>query len=261
MNRDALRSLSILASVALVCAILVSVSTTVLRPIKERNEALQRYRHVVSLTGLVEPGADDDTVFEVVEHLDARVVDLRTGEFAADMNPDEIDSRSAATDPDQSTAIPAAADVARLGRRANHEVVYLVWGDNTLNRIILPISGQGMWSTLYGFIALEGDLSTIADVSFYEQSETAGLGDQIEDPEWQAKWRGRKIFGDNGDVRFQVAAGAVSPSAAHQVDGLTGATITGTGVTNLVRFWLGPQGYGPLLNNIAETAPERVAAQ
>lgn len=260
MIRDAVRSLAVLTGVALVCSILVGVSTTTLRPIKERNEALQRYRNVVSLTGLVEPGADDDTVFEVVSQLDVRVVDLRSGEFAADLDPDAIDSRAAAIDPDRSTAIPAAADVAGLGRRANHEVVYLVWLDESLNRVIFPISGQGMWSTLYGFIALESDLTTIAAVRFYEQAETAGLGDQIEDPDWQAQWRDRKMYSGTGDVQFQVAGGVVSPSsasAAYQVDGLTGATITGMGVTNLVRYWFGPEGYGPLLAKMAEDPPER----
>lgn len=260
MNSDAVRSITVLAGVALVCAVLVSVSTTALRPIKERNEALQRYRNVVALTGLVEAGADDDTVLEVVGQLDARVVDLGSGEFAADVDPDAIDSRAATSDPDLSTAIPTDADVARLGRRANQEVVYLVWLDESLSRIIVPISGQGMWSTLYGFIALESDLNTIADVSFYEQAETAGLGDQIEAPAWQAQWQGRQMYGDNGEVQFRVAGGVVSPSsatAAFEVDGLTGATITGTGVTNLVRYWFGPHGYGPLLARIAEEPPER----
>ncbi|MBY6082767.1 MULTISPECIES: Na(+)-translocating NADH-quinone reductase subunit C [Ruegeria] len=260
MNRDALRSLLVLVGVALVCSILVSVSTITLRPIQERNEAVQRYRNVVSLTGLVAPGADDDTILEVVAQLDARVVDLDTGEFASDLEPGDIDARSAVNDPDRSTAIPAEADTARLGRRPNHEVVYLVWQDQTLSRIIFPISGQGMWSTIYGFIALEDDLNTIAAVSFYEQAETAGLGDQIEDPDWQDQWQGRKMYGPNGEVRFRVAGGVVSPSsaaAAYEVDGLTGATITGTGVTNLADYWFGPHGYGPFLKQIGVGAPKR----
>lgn len=255
MNKDALRSLSVLVGVAVVCSILVSLATTTLRPIRERNEALQRYRNVVSLTGLVEADADDEQVLEVVGQLDARVVELNTGAFADDLDPDEINARSAASDESRSTQIPPDADWARLGRRSNHEVLYLVWDDGALSRVIFPISGQGMWSTLYGFIALESDLNTIADVSFYEQTETAGLGDQIEDPTWQAQWRGRKMFGDAGDVQFRVSGGVVSPSsaaAAFEVDGLTGATITGTGVTNLVRYWFGPHGYGPFLTQLAE---------
>lgn len=260
MNEGPLRSLAVLAGVALICAVLVSVSAVSLRPYQERNELLQRYRHVVALTGLVEPGADDETVLEVVSQLDARVVDLKTGAFAADLDPESIDSRSAAADPGRSTAIPAAKDLARLGRRANHEVVFLVWDDGKLSRVILPISGQGMWSTLYGFIALENDLNTIAATRFYEQGETAGLGDQIEDPRWQAQWRGRRLFDDAGAVQFRVASGRVDPSsraAGFEVDGLTGATVTGTGVTNLIRFWFGPLGYGPLLARIAEQPPVR----
>ncbi|CUJ83136.1 Na(+)-translocating NADH-quinone reductase subunit C [Ruegeria denitrificans] len=260
MNLDALRSLGVLAGVALVCSILVSVSTTTLRPIQERNEALQRYRNVVSLTGLVDAEADDDTIFEVVAQLDARVVDLGTGEFAADIDPASVDARLAVNDPDSSTAIPAAEDIARLGRRANHEVVYLVWQDQDLSRIIFPIEGQGMWSTIYGFLALESDLNTIAAVSFYEQAETAGLGDQIEDAEWQAQWQGRKMYDDEGNVQFRVSGGIVSPSsatAAYEVDGLTGATITGNGVTNLVHYWFSPHGYGAFLSKISGEPPKR----
>ena len=260
MNRDALRSLAVLTGVALVCSILVSVSTTTLRPIQERNQLLQRYANVVALTGLAEPGADDATIFEVVEQLDVRVLDIGSGDFAADVDPASVESRSALSDPARSSEIPPEADVAGLGRRPNQEVVYLVWHDETLDRVIFPISGQGMWSTLYGFIALESDLNTIAAVSFYEQTETAGLGDQIENPEWQAQWQGRRMYGDSGDVQFQVAGGGVSPSspsAAYQVDGLTGATITGNGVTNLIRFWFGPAGYGPFVKKIGETPPDR----
>jgi Na+-transporting NADH:ubiquinone oxidoreductase subunit C len=161
-----------------------------------------------------------------------------------------------------STEIPTDADLARIGRKANHEVVYLVWGDDGLNRIILPIHGQGMWSTLYGLIALEADLNTIAAATFYEQTETAGLGDQIQRPEWLALWQGRQLFGSDDDVRFRVASGVVEPGARgyeHEVDGLSGATVTGTGVTNLVRFWFGADGYGPLLAEIRETPPVQTA--
>ncbi len=111
-----------------------------------------------------------------------------------------------------------------------------------------------MWSTLYGLVALEADFNTIAAVTFYEQEETAGLGDQIEDPAWQSRWVGRRLFGSGGDFRFRVASGPVdddSPAATHQVDGLSGATITGNAVTALMSFWFGPYGYGPLLAKLA----------
>ncbi|MGI9317070.1 MAG: NADH:ubiquinone reductase (Na(+)-transporting) subunit C [bacterium] len=260
MNKSSLRSLGVLVGVALVCSILVSVATTTLRPIQERNQLLQRYRHIVALTGLVEANADEESIFQVVSQLDARVVDLEKGTFDLEKDPDTINSRLAANNPGQSTIIPTDLDAARLGRRANHEVIYLVWSGQDLSRIIFPVSGQGMWSTLYGYIALESDLSTIGAATFYEQAETAGLGDQIEDPIWSAQWQGRSLFNESGKMEFRVAGGAVDPTssfARFEVDGLTGATITGAAVTSLVRYWFGPHGYGPLLARISERSPER----
>jgi len=261
MRESPLRSLAVLLGVALVCSVLVSISAVVLRPIQAANERIERYRHIVSLTGLVDgAGAVDDAQVEaVVGQLDVRVVNLETGEFADGIDPDDVDTRRAVNDPALSVAIPSEADRAGIGRRSIHEVIFLVRDSGRLSRVILPVYGQGMWSTLYGLVALEGDLNTIAAVTFYEQEETAGLGDQIEDPAWQARWRGRRLFTAGGDFRFRVASGIVddaSPAAAHQVDGLSGATITGNAVTNLMRFWFGPYGYGPLLKRLAERADQ-----
>ena len=110
----------------------------------------------MTLTGLVEPGAvlTNDEILKIVEQqLDIRVVNIDTGQFEPDMDPAEFDERAAVNDPDMSTAIPPAEDLANIGRRSRYAVVYLVWGNDELQRVILPIHGQGMWSTLYGFIA------------------------------------------------------------------------------------------------------------
>lgn len=260
MTTSPLRALGVLLSVTLVCAVLVSASAILLRPLQLEHELVKRYRNVAALTGLVAPDAelDDATVRDVVSHLDARVLDLETGTFVPDASPDDVDSRAAIEDPARSDPIPADADLARLGRRPREEVVYLVWVDGMLSRVILPIYGQGMWSTLYGLIALEADLDTIAAVTFYEQAETAGLGDRIEDKDWQAQWVGRRIYGTDGKVRFRVAGGRVDPGApvaVHEVDGLSGATVTSNAVTALVRFWFGEHGYRPFLERLAAQPP------
>ena len=265
MTETPLRSLLVLVAVALVCSILVSVAAITLRPIQEQNALIERYRHIVALTGLTAEGEEpgDAEILEVVRRLDVRVVNLETGEFVPEIRPDDVDARSAATDPELSTAIPSDVDTAQLGRRANHHVIYLVWGDAGLSRVILPIHGQGMWSTLFGFLALEADLNTIAAVSFYEQAETAGLGDQLQSPAWQSLWAGRRLFGSRGELRFRVAGGAVdpdSPAAGHEVDGMSGATVTGKAVTNLVRFWFDAHGYGPFLAHLSQQPPERSAS-
>jgi Na+-transporting NADH:ubiquinone oxidoreductase subunit C len=265
MKETPLRSMAVLLLVALFCSVLVSVSAIKLGPIQLQNEMLERYRNIAALTGLAPSGRTltDAEVLDVVKQLDVRVVNLDTGMFAPDVAADSVDARSAVSDPETSTAIDPPDDLARIGRRPIHEVVYLVWRDGKLDRIILPIHGQGMWSTLYGFIALEADFDTIAAVTFYEQEETAGLGDQIERPDWQARWVGRHLFDNRGVVRFRVAAGPVPDgtlAAAHEVDGLSGATVTGDAVTNLVRFWFGPAGYGPLLERLADEPPSHSVA-
>ena len=266
MAQSPVRSLTVLLVVALVCSVLVSVSAIGLRPIQQQNELIERYRNIVSLTGLVSTGGalNDEEVLEVVAQLDVRVVNLDSGVFESVFDPDSINARAAANDPAASTAIPASEDSARLGRRAIHQVVYLVWDDVKLSRVILPIHGQGMWSTLWGFIALEADLNTIAALTFYEQGETAGLGDQIENPAWQARWSGRKLFNSQGAMRFRVATGVVDddmPGAEFLVDGLSGATVTGNAVTALVQFWFGAYGYAPFLNELADNPPARFSGE
>ena len=193
MNSDSpLRALVVVVAVSLVCSVLVSVAAITLKPIQLRNEKLERYRNIVSLTGLVAPGEmlSDDQTLELVDQLDIRIVDIDSGEWDSDIDPNTFDQRASSADPELGVAIPTDDDVANLGRRSRHALVYLVWDDDGLRRLILPIHGQGMWSTLYGYLALDPDFNTIADVTFYEQAETAGLGDQIEHPAWQARWRG-----------------------------------------------------------------------
>lgn len=267
MNNDSpLKALLVIFLVALVCSILVSVAAISLRPIQLRNQLVEQYRNIVALSGLLEPGQklSSDEIFTAIEQLDARVVDIDSGEFDDSKEPNEFDPRAAVNDPDLGVAIPDDDDIANLGRRTRYEIVHLVWDGDELSRVILPIVGQGMWSTLYGYIALEADLNTIAAVSFYEQAETAGLGDQIMRPDWQEKWVGRKLFGRDGRVRFRVAAGPVdagSSAALNQVDGLTGATVTGNSVTRLIAYWFGPHGYSTFLDNLSNQSPLRAAAQ
>jgi Na+-transporting NADH:ubiquinone oxidoreductase subunit C len=265
-NDSPQKALLVVFLVALVCSVLVSVAAISLKPIQMRNQLVERSRNIVLLTGLVPAGVvlSDDEILAAVEQLDIRVVNIDTGEFDTTIDPAKFDARAAINNPELSTAILPADDAAKLGRRARYAIVYLVWDDSELDRIILPIHGQGMWSTLYGYLALEADLNTIGAVSFYEQTETAGLGDQIQRPDWQAQWQGRQLFDNQGNLRFRVATGAVEPgstAARYQVDALTGASVTGDAVTRLVAYWFGPHGYAEFLSGLDRQPPIRVAAE
>jgi Na+-transporting NADH:ubiquinone oxidoreductase subunit C len=260
-NESPQKALSVVFAVALVCSVLVSTAAITLKPIQLRNQLVERSRNIVSLTGLAPAGAEltNDEILDAVAQLDIRVVNLETGEFDTTIDPAVFDQRAAAQDPELGTSIPAENDVARLGRRSRFAIVYLVWDGDELGRLILPIHGQGMWSTLYGFIALEADLNTIAAVSFYEQAETAGLGDQITRPDWQARWTGKQIYDSSGAVRFRVAGSGVPERARNQVDALTGATVTSDAVTALMAYWFGPHGYSTFLDRLERTPPVRGA--
>jgi Na+-transporting NADH:ubiquinone oxidoreductase subunit C len=258
-------ALLIVILVAFACSVLVGVSTVGLRPLQERNALIERSRNIVALSGLVDPSVSlsGEEILEAVAQMDVRVLNIDTGEFDDTIDPEEFNPRSAALDSEFGVAIPQDQDLAQLGRRSRFEIVYLAYKDDEIHRVILPIVGQGMWSTLYGYIALENDFSTIAAATFYEQAETAGIGDRIADPGWLEVWPGRTLFGNDGAYRFRIAAGPVDPgsaAAAHEVDGISGATVTATAVSRLVQYWFGPHGYEPFLENLRVETPPRLTA-
>ena len=178
---------------------------------------------------------------------------VRTGKFADDVDPQRYDQRKAAKDPDQSLKLTAEQDVAKISRREHYAIVYLVQdGSGEIDKVILPVHGYGLWSTLYGFIALESDANTVAGLGFYEHGETPGLGGEVDNPRWKSMWPGKQVYRD-GEVYLGLVKGAVNPASPDidwQVDGLSGATLTARGVTNLVQFWLGEQGFAPFLSNL-----------
>src|SRR5690606_28898039 len=134
-----------------------------------------------------------------------KVVNLQTGEYATDIDPATFDQRKAAADPNTST--PAPPNAARVLRLPNHGLVYHVMKAGQVDALILPIEGYGLWSTMYGYLALEKDGRTVSGITFYEHGETPGLGGEIENPSWQARWEGRSAVGEDGKVKLQVIKG------------------------------------------------------
>ena len=261
-NDSPMKAVLVVLLVALVASTLVSATVVILRPIQLNNQLLDRSRNIMQITGLL-PGdvaLPDKEMLSLYKSLDARIVDIDTAEFVSGIDPYKFDKHRAANDPETSAAVPSELDLARLGRRSSFVPVFLVWNGDELARIILPVHGNGMWSMMYGYIALEPDFNTIADATFYEQNETPGLGDQITQPGWLAQWRGRRIYDEQDDLRFAVALTRVDPaslSAPYEVDALTGATVTANAVTRLVHYWFGSHGYQPFLKHLREHQPSR----
>lgn len=244
------KTLLVAFAICIVCSVVVSTAAVVLKPAQEANKTLDRKRNILAAAGMLEPGRSVEEQFAQVQ---TRVIDLKTGEFTDERNPENYEPVKAAKDPSQSIDLSQEEDIAGIGRRENYALVYLVEGSGgDLDKVILPVRGYGLWSTLYGFIALESDLNTIAGLGFYEHGETPGLGGEVDNPRWKALWPGKQVYRD-GEVEIELIKGSVEPDnprADWRVDGLSGATLTSRGVTHLVQFWLGEQGYQPFLNNL-----------
>lgn len=218
-------------AVCVVCATVVSSSAVLLRDRQRANEELDRRRNVLVAAGVVAPdeALSGDEIQARFGGVTEELVDLRSG------RPQPADAE--APDPEGSATVFLFHDEAGV-----------------LEKIVLPVEGPGLWSTLYGFLCLRADLETICGLSFHRHGETPGLGGEIDDPRWQARWVDRRAFGPDGKVRIEVAKGPVGPPQEDpfRVDGISGATITCRGVTSLVQHWLGEQGFGPYLRFVAD---------
>jgi len=234
----------------MVCSVIVSAAAVILKPAQETNQALDMKRNILAAAGMLDAGGD---VEEQFKQITPRVVDLRTGKFTDDVSAADYDEWKAAKDPAMSEALTDEEDIAKISRRENYATVYLVEkSPGDIEKIILPVRGYGLWSTLYGFIALESDANTVIGLGFYEQKETPGLGGEVDNPRWKALWPGKQVYRD-GEVAIRLIKGSVDASSADapwQVDGLAGATLTSRGVTHLVHFWLGENGFEPFLQNL-----------
>ena len=245
------RTLFVALAVSLVSSVFVAGAAVLLKPVQVENRLLDKQRSILSIAGL---DGEDLSAQEVKALFNRRVkahdLDLRTGEYAEGFNPLTYDPLKAAKNPDLSHTLPASQDIVLIKRRERYETIYTIEQGDRLQAIILPVRGHGLWSTLYGFIAIKNDLNTVIGLGFYQQAETPGLGGEVDNPKWKVLWPGKKLFDGAGEPMIHIIKGNVdpaSPKADYQVDGLAGATLTSKGVDHLLQFWLGDQGFGPYL--------------
>jgi Na+-transporting NADH:ubiquinone oxidoreductase subunit C len=251
VDRDsAARALGVAFAVAFVCALLVSSTTVLLRPVQRANMEAARIMQLVQ-EALPKAGAGLQA-----SDLEAHVIELADGRIDPGLEPADFDAEYAASQPETSIEIPREQDLARLRRRALHAPVYLVRGTNrAIDTIILPVSGRGYQSILRAWLVLDGNATRVRSLNIYEQGETPGVGSRVEDPEWLSQWRERPIYDSDGVVRIGVATRAgdeAGPYAEYFVDGISGATRSARGIDGMVRFWLGDFGFGPFLQRVRD---------
>ncbi len=260
-DKEGLKNVLFVAiGICLVCSVVVSTTAVVLKPMRLANQELDQKQNILRAAGMLPSDAlvdaDGRSVDEIFAEFEVRAVNLDTGEFVDGVDVTAYDPIKAAKDPSQSIVLSKDQDIATIKRRENISLVYLKRTEGELDKVVIPVRGYGLWGTLLGYLAFEGDLETIAGLGFYFHKETPGLGGEVDNPNWKALWPGVVAFNETGEpsvrlVKTRSAAG--SEAAAFEVDALSGATLTTKGVENLVRFWTGEHGFGPVLANLKTT--------
>ncbi|MGO2340417.1 MAG: Na(+)-translocating NADH-quinone reductase subunit C [Psychrobacter sp.] len=259
------KTISVALTLCLVCSVLVSAVAVGLKPAQLENARLDRNKNILVAADMYDAESDTpDDVAERFKDFDVEVIDLNEGNYVDDetLAAAGIPDRNA-YDASQATKNQALSedlgnnDPAGIGRKPKYAKVYVKKDDaGQPEVVVLPIQGYGLWGTIYGFLTLESDMNTIKGISFYEHKETPGLGARIEEPEWRAKWSGIESYDENGDVATGVTK-AGNPKE-NWVDGISGATLTSRGVSNMIQFWLGEQGYKPYLDMLREESGQTI---
>ena len=261
-QRDSLGyTFGVAAVLCIACSLAVSAAAVALRPAQEENKVLDRQRNILDAAGLAlgEKGylagqLSKEEVAKLYSRVEERLVNLETGEYETGLDIKTYEPRDAAKKEATSTEINDPKFNIGIDRREKVVRVYMIRDPKTnqITQVVLPVYGKGLWSTLYGYLAVKKDLQTVQGLTFYEHAETPGLGGEVDNPAWKAQWVGLKLYDAEGNPAAAVAKGPAPADSEHMVDGLSGATITARGVSNLIGYWTGPNGYGQYLKALSE---------
>lgn len=209
---DTLKSFGFAAVLCIVCSFLLTFAASTLKPIQDRNIRADQQKNILKVLGLIESGKKYSS-----EEL--------SGIYEMSVREVFVDSEG------------AVFDVAQDGLNP----VFVSETDGVVDAYAIPISGFGLWSTLYGYFSLEGDGKTVKGITFYEHGETPGLGAEVEKPWFQDQFKGKRIVNAAGEfVSIGVVKGKVVDKIPenlqdYYVDGISGATVTAKGVETFLR--------------------------
>ena len=220
--------------VCLGCSVVVSTAALGLRDRQDANLALDIRKNILKSVGLYDATMTPEQVNNLFDsQLEGLVLDAE-GNVVEGRDPMTVDA-------------DREPDLRRL---------YRVTEDGQTVAYSFPIQGQGLWSTLYGYFALEGDLNTVKGITFYKHAETPGLGGEVEKEWFQSQFVGKEVRRDGELASVTLVKGGATTKYSdpedlkHYVDGISGATITADAVTLMVRTAL--QDFEPYFNSVRE---------
>ena len=256
--RDSMANTVLVAFVlCFVCSLAVSLAAVGLKERQEKNKALDVKKNILDATGIARAETGDsarslseDEIKKLFANIEAKIVDIDSAEFV-EMSAEEIEKFDPRDSKNERVAIGDTDYKIGKSEREKRTKIFVVRNsDNSLDQIVLPIYGNGLWSTLYGFLAIDKDLETVKGITFYEHAETPGLGGEVDNPRWKDQWLGLSLYGEDGAPAIGVNKGPAPMGSKHLVDGLSGATITSRGVNDLVRYWISDGGFKPMLDKL-----------
>ena len=245
------------AAVCIVCSIFVSGAAVSLKEQQKANAKLDLQKNVVSVSSIMNAdevskatAAEINALFEQKDgkRIQAKFIDLKNGQSIAGIESSEQIQKKELELKGKCENDLLDNNLAKLKCYQTQQKIYEVYDGTKLSRIILPVEGKGLWSTLKGFLAVEKDGNTIAGLTFYSHAETPGLGGEIDNPNWKKSWEGKKAY--NGNKPAAMARKGGAKNTDYEVDGLSGATLTSNGVNDMMTFWLGEHGYGKYLKKL-----------
>ena len=221
------------------CAVVVSVTAVSVRPEQNLNVENEKKLKILAAAGIM-----TDEVEKEFSKIKTLYVDFKSNQLVEVT--ENYDHIKASSNVAQSSLVPKEQDIAILKRRENVAPIYVWYSEqNQIQKIVLPIRGYGLWGTLYGYLSLDADLNTVKGIEYYDHKETPGLGGEVDNPVWKSDWNGKKVYDSSGNVVLYVTKGPSTEE--YEIDGISGATLTSNGVSNMIKYWLGENGYGPVL--------------
>ncbi len=265
-NKDKpFNTLVVAGTLCLVCALVVSTAASALKSFQEANIALDRKKNLLLVAGFTDEAAGGRASIESTyeEYFTATIIDLDTGEEAIEecraalesygkTFPDDEDNAKLIAGYDQfkmagsknskvADRVAKKENICNLKSREKFSHVYKVKGESgTVKIYVFPVRGYGLWSMMRGFLAVKPDFQTVEGIVFYDQAETPGLGAEVKSKLFTGEWPGKQIYDDGGEVQIRVIKNA---DDNHSINALSGATITSNGVTNAMKYWMGPAGF------------------
>ncbi|MDT9587504.1 MAG: Na(+)-translocating NADH-quinone reductase subunit C [Candidatus Arsenophonus melophagi] len=243
------RTFLVVFILCLICATVVSGAAVGLKSKQQTQKLLDKQRNILDVAGLLKQKMSDKEIQSLYNsRVRAKILDFKTTKLSNSNGKFNLNNQL--RNEETRMILSPTQDIAKIHYRANLAEIYFV-NDNhgKINTLILPIYGSGLWSVMYAFIAVDIDGITLKGITYYSHGETPGLGGEVDNPQWRAQWIGKKLYNQHGEPGIKIVR-AGARTNPFNIDGLSGATLTSSGIQKMFDFWLGKNGFGPFMDKV-----------